>query len=89
MIESQNYIAIPAGSTIKEQLNIREISPLEFSERVELSEEFVLGLLEGQVELTPDIALKLESLFGVPSSFWNKLESEYREQLILIAEEDK
>lgn len=89
MIESSNFIAIPPGATIKEQLDIKEMTLLDFSEWLDFSEEIALRLLEGKVELTHAVALKLESLLGVPSSFWNNLESAYREQLIVVEADTK
>ena len=38
--------------------------------------------LNGEVQLTPDVAVRLEMVLGIPAKFWNKLEATYREKLI-------
>ena len=41
----------------------------------------VAALLTGEMELTPEIADKLEFIFGIPAKFWNKWEAGYRKKL--------
>jgi HTH-type transcriptional regulator / antitoxin HigA len=89
MMNSKKTIAIPPGATIREQLENREMMQKEFSQRMGLSEKHISRLINGQVELTQDVALRLESVLGVPASFWNNLESIYREKLTrVIAEKE-
>lgn len=78
---SKHTIAIPAGESIREQLSYRNMSQKEFAIRMGLSEKHVSHLLNGRVELTQSVALKLEAVLGVPASFWNNLEAIYREKL--------
>ena len=89
MMHSKNTIAIPPGATIREQLENRGMMQKEFALRMGLSEKHISRLINGQVELTQDVALRLESVLGVPASFWNNLESIYREKLTrVIAEQE-
>ena len=89
MMHSKNTIAIPPGATIREQLENRGMIQKEFALRMGLSEKHISHLINGQVELTQDVALRLESVLGVPASFWNNLESIYREKLTrVIAEQE-
>ncbi len=53
-----------------------------------LSEKHISRLINGQVELTQDVSLRLESVLGVPASFWNNMEVIYLEKLICIENED-
>jgi len=39
------------------------------------------------VELTHDVALRLESVFGIPAKFWNNLEALFREKEARVREE--
>jgi len=39
------------------------------------------ALLRGELAITEEIALKLEHIFGVPATFWNKREKNYRDSL--------
>jgi HTH-type transcriptional regulator / antitoxin HigA len=89
MMHSKKTIAVPPGATIREQLESRGMKQKEFALRMGLSEKHISHLINGQVELTQDVALRLESVIGVPASFWNNLESLYREKLTrVIAEKE-
>lgn len=88
MIKSQNNIAIPPGATIKEQLDDRRMSRKEFAARMEMSEKYISKLLNGEVQLTPETAVRLESVLGVPAKFWNNLEAIYREKIIRMEAEN-
>ena len=74
-------IAVPPGATIREQLENRDIPQKEFALRMGMSEKNISSLINGKVELTPEVALRLESVLGLPARFWNNMESVYREQL--------
>ncbi len=89
MRHSKNTIAIPPGATIREQLENRGMIQKEFALRMGLSEKHISHLINGLVELTQDVALRLESVLGVPASFWNNLESIYREKLTRVMAEQE
>ena len=78
--ESRSYIATPPGETIKEQLNNRGMSQKELAVRMDMSEKHISKLINGDVQLTPDVAVRLEMVLGVPAKFWNNLEAIYREK---------
>ena len=88
MKESRSYIAIPPGMTIKEQLDDRGITQKEFAIRMGISEKHTSKLINGDVQLTIDMAMRLESVLGIPTQFWCNLESIYREKLALVSEEN-
>ena len=81
MLKSKSHIAIPPGATIKEQLENRGITQKEFAARMGMSEKHISKLINGDVALTYDVANRLEFVLGMPASFWNNLESSYRESL--------
>ena len=85
--KSYSIIAIPPGATIKEQLEYRNISQKNFAVRMALSEKHISQLINGEVQLTHDVAERLEMVLGMPSSFWNNLEAIYRSNLIKIEAE--
>ncbi|WP_278968338.1 helix-turn-helix transcriptional regulator [Megasphaera elsdenii] len=87
MLESKSYIATPPGVTIQEQLDDRGMTQKEFAKRVDISEEYISKLIDGEVHLTTEMAEKLELVLGVPASFWNKLEAIYQEKLAKIRNE--
>ena len=87
MLESKSYIATPLGVTIQEQLDDRGMMQKEFAKRIDISEEYISKLIDGEVYLPPEMAEKLELVLGVPASFWNKLEAIYQEKLAKIRNE--
>ena len=89
MVKSRNYIATPPGATIKEQLLDRGLSQKEFALRMGMSEKHISKLINGEVQLTPDVAVRLEMVLGIPAKFWNKLESTYREKLVKAKAENE
>lgn len=81
MTRSRSYIATPPGVTIKEQLDDRGMSQKEFASRMGMSEKHISHLINGEVQLTPDVAYRLEMVLGLPANFWSNLEAVYREKL--------
>ena len=49
---------------------------------MDMSEKHISKLVNGEVQLTPETAVRLEMVLGVPARFWNNLEAIYREKLI-------
>lgn len=88
-MRSRTYIATPPGATIKEQLEDRGMSQKEFAARMGMSEKHISQLINGDVQLTNDTALKLEMVLGLPARFWNNLESIYREKLAKVQAENE
>jgi HTH-type transcriptional regulator/antitoxin HigA len=84
MLYSANAIAIAPGETIREQLETRGMSQKEFAARMGMTEKHISHLINGKVELTKDVALRLESVLGLQAHFWNNLEAIYREQLVRV-----
>lgn len=82
MVRSRSFIATPPGTTIKEQLVDRGMSQKEFAARMGMSEKHISRLINGEVLLTSETAVKLEVVLGVPARFWSNLEAIYREKLI-------
>lgn len=78
------YIIAP-GETIKELLQVNSLTRLELADLLEINREDVDKLINGNEKITPQLSLKLESVFGLPSSFWNNLESNYRKSLNQIS----
>lgn len=88
MKSSKTYVAIPPGYSIKEQLVERGLTQKEFAMRMELSEKHISKLINGEVLLTTDVAVRLEMVLGIEAQFWLNLEAIYREKLFKIEEEN-
>ena len=89
MMENRTYIAVPTGATVREQLDDRGMTQKEFAAHMDMSQKHVSRLINGEVQLTPDTARKLELVLGVPASFWSNLEARYRDQLAKAAAENE
>lgn len=88
-MRSRKTIATPPGATIREQLEDREMTQREFAVRMDLSEKHVSKLINGEVHLTPEVALRLEYVLGVPAQFWLRLEANYQEKCVRVQEENE
>lgn len=69
MVKSRSFIATPPGATIKEQLIDRGLSQKEFALRMGMSEKHISKLINGDIQLTPEVAVRLEMVLGVPAKF--------------------
>lgn len=87
--KSRTFIASPPGMTIREQLTERDMSQKEFASRMDMSEKHISRLINGEVQLTSDVAVRLEIVLGPPAHFWSNLENIYREKLTKIRIENE
>ena len=89
MVKSRTIIATPPGATVKEQIVDRGMSQKEFAARMEMSEKHISKLINGDVQLTHDVANRLEMVLGIPSKFWINLEANYREKIVKAKAENE
>ena len=89
MLHGKSVIAVPPGATIREQLEIRGMNQREFAKRMGMTEKHISNLINGKVELSQNVALRLESVLGVPAKFWNNLEAIYREKVARATDENE
>lgn len=73
--------ASPPGETLAETLDAMGLTQTELARRMGRPIKTVNEIIQGKAALTADTALELEQVLGVPASFWNGLESNYRESL--------
>ncbi len=91
MIE-QSYIselAIPPGEYLEEILEDLEISQAELSRRMGRPAQAINEIIKGEKAITPETALQLEQVIGVPAHVWSGLEAEYRLILAKQIENEK
>ncbi|MEA1960475.1 MAG: HigA family addiction module antitoxin [Bacillota bacterium] len=82
-------IAIPPGETLQEYLDSLDMTQVDLAKRTGLTPKTINEIIKGKAPITPETALKLESVFVTPASFWNNLESDYQEtRARLQAEKD-
>ena len=88
IVKSRTIIATPPGWPIKEQLEMRKMTQKEFAARMDMSEKHISKLINGEVRLTPDVAVRLETILGIPAEFWNNLEALYQTKKQIAEEEN-
>jgi HTH-type transcriptional regulator/antitoxin HigA len=71
-------VPIAPGETIRELLEERTISQVDFAMRLGRSEKFVSQLVNGKAPLSYETAIELERVLGAPAAYWNSAEATYR-----------
>ena len=74
------YIIAP-GETIVELLEVNSMTQLDLASKTGITKKTINKIINGSAPITTATALKLEYVFDIPASFWNNLESNYRETL--------
>jgi HTH-type transcriptional regulator/antitoxin HigA len=69
------------GETLKEILEGRRMTQTDLADRLGLTHKTVNEIIHGKAPLTLETALALETVLGIPASFWNAYEMVYRESL--------
>jgi len=78
--------AVPPGETILETIEALSMSQAELAERMGRPKKTINEIIKGKSALTPETALQLERVLGVPSNFWSNLERNYRQALASMRE---
>ncbi len=73
--------ASPPGATLAETIEAMGLTQTELARRMGRPIKTINEIIQGKAALTADTALELERVLGVPASFWNGLEVNYREHL--------
>lgn len=80
--------AVPPGETLLETLESLGISQAELANRTGRPLKTVNEIVKGKAAITPETAIQFERVLGVPASFWNNRERQYREALARLQEGD-
>lgn len=83
-----DFVSLP-GETLQEVLDERGISQANLAERTGRPKKTINEIVQGKAAITPETALQLERVLGVPAAFWNNLERNYRENLARIDERER
>lgn len=84
MIESMHQTGVyepdlvfPPGDTLKEALEERGMTQAELAERMGRPKKTLSEIVNGKAQLTPETALELEAVLGIPAAVWTNLQSAY------------
>ena len=81
--------AVPPGDSLLETLQTLGMSQAELANRTGRPLKTINEIIKGKAAITPETALQLERVLGVPARFWNNLERNYRDALARIKERKK
>ena len=62
---------------------------VELADRTGMAKKTINEIIKGKAPITPDTALKLEHVFGLPAHFWNMLQQNFQETKARLAEQDR
>lgn len=72
---------IAPGETLLETIETMNITQAELAKRMGRPLKTINGIIKGNTAITPETALQLERVLGIPYGFWMNLENNYRETL--------
>lgn len=70
--------AIPPGETLRDTLEALDMPQAELARRTGLSIKHINQIVQGAAPITPETALALERVTGVPAQLWARLEANYQ-----------
>ncbi|MBZ5671377.1 MAG: ImmA/IrrE family metallo-endopeptidase [Acidobacteriia bacterium] len=85
-LEYKPDYAVPPGATLLETIQAKGMPQAELAQRTGRPLKTINEIINGKAAITAETALQLERVLGVPASFWNNLERNYREALAAIKE---
>jgi HTH-type transcriptional regulator/antitoxin HigA len=71
--------AVRPGETLLETIEALGLSQVELAERIGQPRQTVQRIIQGQAPVTPEMAVQLERVLGLPKEFWTNLERQYQE----------
>jgi len=83
-----DYVS-PPGDTLAEIIESRHMTQAELAVRMGRPTQKINDIIKGRLAITPETALQLEYVLGVPASFWNNRERRHQESLARAVEEKR
>ena len=71
-------LPIPPGEVLEEELDAVQMTQKELAARLARPPQAVNEIIRGKKAITPETALELEKVLGIPASYWVNLEAIYR-----------
>lgn len=88
-MEQQNKLtpsqAIHPAEILNEELKARGIKINDFAKMMNMPLSEIINLMNGNLDLNEDMAIKLEECLQIPYSFWLNLQNSYYYDLEVIA----
>ena len=77
-----DFVSHP-GATLKDALEEIGLSQADLATRMGRPVKTISEVINGKASITPETAVQLELVVGIPATFWNSREKAYREFLVL------
>ena len=74
------------GDTLSEHLEYTSMTQAELADRMGRPKKTINEIIQGKAQITPETAIQLERVVGIPADFWMELERRYRLKLAEIDE---
>jgi len=81
--------AVPPGDTLAELLETAGMTQAELARRMGRPLKTINEIVQGRAAITPATALQLEHVLGLPATFWNARERNFRQALARIEERER
>ncbi|KRT74914.1 MAG: plasmid maintenance system antidote protein [Deltaproteobacteria bacterium CSP1-8] len=81
--------AVPPGETLLETIEALGMTQADLAARTGRTLKTINEIVKGKAPIRPDTALQLERALGVPASFWNNRERNYREVMARREERER
>jgi len=72
-------VALAPGFTIEQEIDARWLSKKEVASRLDISEKHLIDIVKGDVAITPQLALKLEYVFGISARTRLQMDTTFQE----------
>ena len=72
---------VPPGRTLRESIEILQLSPEMLAQRTETTVSSVEAVLAGTTAITPEFAEALTGIIDVPADFWLRYDAKYHQAL--------
>ena len=69
---------VPPGEVLEEELEAIGMTQKELAARLDRPPQVVNEIIRGKKTITPETALELEKVLGIPAPFWVNLEATYQ-----------
>src|SRR5437867_9035659 len=77
-VKIHSDLPIPPGELLTEHLEALDLSQAELARRMDRPVQAINEIARGTKEITPETAIQLERVLGVPAHIWLGLETEYQ-----------
>ena len=79
-IEYQELIAFHPGYYVKDYIDEQGITQEELAKRLQTTPKYISDLVNGRINLTDEMVLKLSIVFGTSTKLWLNLNQKYIEK---------